>query len=68
MGILPMSLTGVPPVSLPLLLSLFCKNETEEAQNTGETPVRLIGETPMLLGPYNSLGAERKWVYGRLAI
>jgi hypothetical protein len=34
MGILPMSLTGVPPVQMP--------------KNMGKMPMRLMGETPML--------------------
>jgi hypothetical protein len=50
MGILPMSLTGVPPVSY-LLLFLSAKEEKEEAEETtgaGKMPVRLMGGTPML--------------------
>jgi hypothetical protein len=47
MGILPMSLTGVPPVSF-LLFFCFPKEETEETTDTGKMPVRLMGETPML--------------------
>jgi hypothetical protein len=34
MGLLPMSLTGVPPVQMP--------------KNMGKMPMRLMGETPML--------------------
>ena len=34
MGILPMSITGVPPVQMP--------------KNMGKMPMRLMGETPML--------------------
>jgi hypothetical protein len=47
MGILPMSITGVPPVSL--LLSLLCQKWIRKKQETtGKMPVRLMGETPML--------------------
>jgi hypothetical protein len=46
MGVPPMSITGILPVSLPLPL-LFAKEEAEKT-NTGETPVRLMGKMPML--------------------
>ena len=48
MGILPMSLTGVPPVSLLLLLSFCVKEEKKKQRDTGKMPVRLMGGTPML--------------------
>jgi len=50
MGILPMSIMGVPPVSLllPLLLPLLLSRKNEKKQTTGKMPVRLMGETPML--------------------
>jgi hypothetical protein len=49
MGILPMSPTGVPPVSLLLSLSLSGKVEQKKQQHHARTGVRLMGETPMLL-------------------
>jgi hypothetical protein len=49
MGILPMSLTGILPVSL-LLLLFWQKNETEEDADMGETPMELMGRMPMLQG------------------
>jgi hypothetical protein len=53
MGILPMSSTGVPPVSLlpslPLLLSFFRRlRKNRKTTTTGKMPVRLMGGTPML--------------------
>ena len=46
MGILPMSITGVSPVSLPLL---FLRQKWKKKQKTtGKMPVGLMGETPML--------------------
>jgi hypothetical protein len=46
MGILPMSLTGVPPVQMP--------------KNMGKMPMRLMGETPMLrrMAFFNGLLAD----------
>jgi hypothetical protein len=63
MGILPMSLTGVPPVQMP--------------KNMGKMPMRLMGETPMLrrmaffnglLGPVEDMPAQTwawhpKWAW-----
>jgi hypothetical protein len=44
MGILPMSITGVPPVSSLLLLSFLPKKK----QDMGKMPMRLTGGTPVL--------------------
>jgi hypothetical protein len=43
MGILPMSLTGVSPVSLPLLFSLFLpkKKKKKKKKSMGKMPMRL---------------------------
>jgi hypothetical protein len=46
MGILPMSITGVPPVSL---LSVFDEEETEAGADTGKMPVILMAKMAMLL-------------------
>jgi hypothetical protein len=62
MGILPMSITGVSPVSwlllLSLLLQLFLSGQRKERieeerkkkkkQNMGKMPMRLTGGTPVL--------------------
>jgi hypothetical protein len=53
MGILPMSITGILPVSLPLwLLLLLCqrrnRREKEEAKPMGRMPMRLMAKMAML--------------------
>jgi hypothetical protein len=48
MGILPMSLTGVPPVSLALLLVSLQREETEEAKTMGGMPMGLMAKMAML--------------------
>ena len=59
MGILPMSLTGVPPVQMP--------------KNMGKMPMRLMGETPMLrrMAFFNGLLSRKRngrifsWLFSR---
>jgi hypothetical protein len=48
MGILPMCITGVPPVSLQLQLLLLCKRRNRRSKNMGETPMRLMAKMAML--------------------
>jgi hypothetical protein len=49
MGILPMSLTGVPPVSSQCLCCCcFAAGKNEKKKHTGKMPVGLTGETPVL--------------------
>jgi hypothetical protein len=42
-----MSFTGVSPVSLLLLLSLLCKEGTEEAKTLGRMPMGLMAKMAM---------------------
>jgi hypothetical protein len=50
MGILPMSLTGVPPVVAVafVVLPMKKKKKQKKQQITGKMPVRLMGKMPML--------------------
>jgi hypothetical protein len=48
MGILPMIITGVPPVSSLLLLPFLSKKKKKKKQSMGKMPMRLTGETPVL--------------------
>ena len=49
MGILPMSLTGVPPMSLLLLFWLLCQfTEQKKLQTMGKMPMGLMAKMAML--------------------